>query len=133
MSVSVSVSEVIKSSIVIIHKSRYAYLQVKIVPPLGNHFLLSKDNDEATVITEEKNVPSVGYEHIEKWFTLVEIKVSVPFLPGFVAAVTSAFAAESLNALVLSTFSKDYLLIREEHSTKAFQLLKRMGFQMKKE
>ncbi len=133
MGVSVSVSEVIKSSRVIIHKGRYAYLQVGKVPPLGNHFLMSKDKDEVTIITEEKTVPAVGYERIEKWFTLIEIKVSVPFLPGFVGEVTSAFAAEGLNALVVSTFSKEYLLTREEHTLKAVQLLKKMGFQVKTE
>lgn len=49
------------------------------------------------------------------------------------AAVTSAFAAEGLNSLVVSTFSKDYLLTREEDAPKAAQLLKKMGFQVKKE
>jgi hypothetical protein len=49
-----------------------------------------------------------------KWFKLPEIKVSQPFVAkGFPEKVTGIVAGEGLNILIISTFSKDYALVRE--------------------
>ncbi len=83
--------EVIKSSNVVIHKGRYAYLKL---PPNAQlkpsrHFLVANDQDETTIVTEEKNIASLKYEKEVKWFTLIEIRVSLPFLAkGFIAATS---------------------------------------------
>ena len=123
-----NLDEVIKSSKVIVHKGRYAYLKAKEIE-INNHFLISKDEDEITVITEEKNVPEVNYEKEVKWFKLIEIKVSIPFLAkGFLAKVTKTIADQDLNVLVVSTFSKDYILVREETYEIAVKALKKVGF-----
>jgi len=50
-----TLNEVIKSSPVIVHKGRYAYLQGK-ETELKDHFLVCQDKDETTIVTEEKNV-----------------------------------------------------------------------------
>ena len=44
--------EIIKSSPVIVHKGRYAYLKAQ-ETTLNNHFLISQDEDEITVIRED--------------------------------------------------------------------------------
>ena len=123
-----TLDEVIKSSKVIVHRGRYAYLKAR-ETAVDNHFFVSKDKDEITIVTEEKNVSNVKYDEEVKWFKLIEIKVSLPFLAkGFLAKVTKTIADENLNVLVVSTFSKDYILVREETYEVAIEALKKAGF-----
>jgi len=121
-----SLNETIKLSKVIVHKGRYACLKGK-EKEIKNHFMLTKDQDETTIITEEKNIDK--FEKAEKWFKLIEIKLSNPFkATGFLATVTKAIADKDLNVLVVSTFSKDYLLVKEESFKIAVDALKDLGF-----
>jgi len=128
MSEDLKLEEVIKTSKVLVHKGRYAYLKGT-QEPVGNHFLVSKDKDEITIVTDEKNVNDVKFTESVKWFKLIEIKVSLPFVAkGFLAKVTKTITDKNLNVLVVSTFSKDYILVREETYEVAVEALKKVGF-----
>jgi hypothetical protein len=128
-----SLAEVIKSSPVIVHKERYAYLKSP-EKELKNHFLLSQDRDEITIITEEKNIKNTKYKKEVKWFKLFEFKVSIPFIAvGFLAKISKAMADKGINILIVSTFSKDYGLIREENFKSAIKALEEVGFSVKVE
>jgi len=122
-----TLDEIIKSSKVVVHRGRYVYLKAQ-ETALGNHFLVSQDEDEITVVTEEKNVAKTKYDKDIKWFKLIEIKVLMPFPKGFLAKVTKTIADENLNVVVVSTFSKDYVLVREETYEVAVEALKKVGF-----
>lgn len=125
----VGLAEVISSSQVLVRSGRYAYLKVPSVPDLENHFLVSRDLDEITVVTEESNFAKTSFEEHTKWFTLIEIQVSQPFVTkGFIASISGAIAERDLNVLVVSTFSKDYLLVREESKQSAVAALRDLGF-----
>ena len=50
-----TLDKIIKTSPVLVHKGRYAYLKGQ-EKELKNHFLISQDNDEITIVTEEKNL-----------------------------------------------------------------------------
>ncbi|MFA7245353.1 MAG: ACT domain-containing protein [Candidatus Magasanikbacteria bacterium] len=129
-----TLQEVIQSSEVVVHKGRYAYLKATQETSFDGHFLVSKDKDETTVVTEEANLFKVKYDKDEKWFKLFEIKVSLPFLAkGFLARVTKTVSDEGLNVLVVSTFSKDYILVREETYKQAMEALTKIGFPLKDE
>jgi hypothetical protein len=126
-----SLDEVIKSSPVIVHKGRYAYLKGK-EKELKDHFLVSQDKDEITIITEEKNIINTKYEKEVKWFKLFEFRVSVPFLaPGFLAKISKTIADKGMNILIVSTFSKDYALIREENFESVIEAFREVGFLVK--
>lgn len=126
-----TLNEVIKSSPVIVHQGRYAYLKGQ-EKELKNHFLISQDQDEITIITEEKNVLKTKHEQEVKWFKLFEFKVSAPFLaPGFLAKISQTIADKNLMILMISTFSKDYVLIREEDFETAVKAFKEAGFCVK--
>lgn len=126
----VSLDEVIRTSKVKVCKGRYAYLKVK-GANLQNYFMVSRDEDETTVVAEEQDIGSAEYSAIEKWFKLIEVRVSAPFVAlGFLAKITEAIAAKGLNVLVISTFSKDYFLVREESAEKAVQALREIGFKV---
>lgn len=128
-----TLNEIIKKSPVIVHKGRYAYLKGK-EKELKNHFLVSQDKDEITIVTEEKNIIHVVYEKEVKWFKLFEFMVSAPFLaPGFLAKISKTIADRGMNILIVSTFSKDYALIREEDFKSAVKAFKEVGFLVKLE
>ncbi len=124
-----SIDEVIKTSKVIIHSGRYAYLKMR-EKSLNNHFLVSQDKEEITVITEEKNLEGVKYLDIVRWFKMIEIQVSVPFLQGFLSRVIRPIADAGYNTLIVSTFSKDYILTREENIEKVAKILRGTGFEV---
>ena len=121
--------EVIRTSQVVVRPGRYAYLKAPTQTDLAAHFLIARDRDETTVVTEEKNLPQTSFEEAVKWFKLIEVRVSQPFLAtGFIACITRAIAARELNVLVASTFSKDYFLVREEALEEAIAALRDLGF-----
>lgn len=126
-----TLDEVIKSSPVIVHRGRYAYLKGQ-EKELKNHFLISQDQDEITIVTEESNILKTKHEKEVKWFKLFEFKVSLPFLaPGFLAKISKTIADKKMNILIVSTFSKDYALIREEDLEAAVESLGEAGFSIK--
>ncbi len=99
---------------------------------MKNHFLICRDKDETTLITEEKNVSNTKFENEVKWFKLFEFKVSCPFqAKGFLAKISKTIADKGLNILIVSTFSKDYALIKEENFKVAVKALKNIGFPVK--
>ena len=123
----------IELSKVIVHPGRYAYLKTD-KQILGDHFLISKDDDEVTIVTKESNIVSVDFSEETKWFKLFEIRPHMPFLTvGFIATITQAIADKGLNVLVVSTYSKDYILIKDEDTNEAIEALKRLGFQIKEQ
>lgn len=121
---------IIKSSSYILHEGRYIYAKVKSEPSLNEHFMVSKDNDEITVVTTEEKIEKLDLiERNKDDYALIELKVSIPFYSvGFLATVSSAIAEKGMNILMISTYSKDYILVRQEHSEKAIQTLTALGF-----
>ena len=61
--------------------------------------------------------------------SLLEIKFSAdsPDAAGFLAVVSSALAEEGISISVISTYSKDYILIRKVDTEKAVQALTKLG------
>ncbi|MFH1771154.1 MAG: ACT domain-containing protein [archaeon] len=94
--------------------------------------MTTRDNDEITVVALEEDVEKVNYSSITKWFKLFEIRPKTPFLAvGFIATITKELAATGLNVLVVSTYSKDYILLKEEDAEKGVNVLKEMGMDVR--
>lgn len=126
-----TLDEVIRTSPVILHPGRYAYLKCQELPTESSvqHFMVSRDNDEITIVTSEGNLSSIPHTASEGWFKLLEFRVSQPFVAkGFLATITKAIADENASILVVSTFSKDYILLRESTYQRAVEALRRIGF-----
>jgi hypothetical protein len=122
--------KVIESSSFIVHEGKYVYTKVRTAPPIDKHFLVSRDADEITVVTKEENLSDLDViERNKDDYSLIELRVSVPFYSvGFLASVSSAIASEGMNILIVSTYSKDYLMVRVAHTEKAIQVLIGLGF-----
>ncbi len=128
----ISLSHIIRNSALVVHSGRYAYLKVRNPPLIDEHFLISKDAEEITVVTRESNIRKIKAEKTVKWFKLLEVRTIAPFASkGLNAKVTSAIAAAGSIVLCISTFSKDYFLVPEENLTHAVNALKKVGFKTK--
>jgi len=129
MSDKLDLHKVIHSSLVKVVPGRFAVAKVQDAPSISSYFLIAKDSEETTVVVEEKQLDALNYQDINKWFKLVEVAVSLPFYAvGLLAAITTAIAQKGLSVLVVSTFSKDYLLIREQSIDVAIEALSDLGF-----
>lgn len=120
----------------ILHNSTFHHVQgvfiygkVENVPNLDNVFMISKDDDEITVVINQEYLNKLDLiEQNKDDYALIEIKVAVPFYAvGFLAAITSTIADKEMNVLVISTYSKDYILVRTEHMDMAKTELTKLG------
>lgn len=120
---------VIQHSTVSILAGRYAMVKVISVSEKTKYFMKSDDGEEITLVIEEQNLADNDYIDIQKWFKLIQIAVAIPFFAiGFLASITSAIAMININVLVISTFSNDYLLIREHDISHVLIALEKLGF-----
>ncbi len=91
----------------------YYYLKADRLPQ-GRHFMVSDDGDEITVVTAVPEGVAVVDRNRET-YALLRLNVAVPFYSvGFLAAVTNAIASRGVDLLIVSTFSKDYVLVRKQ-------------------
>ena len=122
----------INSSPFVLHPQRYTVLQVQESSNTPPQFLVTNEAQEVTVITTEKQRGLLQSDILQEqaWFQLIEFKMSTPFeTPGFLAAIASKLASRHLNILLVSTFSKDWLLLKEEDLNAGLSSLHELGFQ----
>ena len=127
-----TLQETIEQSPFVLHPLRYAVLQVAECPNPQPHFLVTHETEEISVITTEDKLEMLAPQILEQqlWFRLLEFKMSTPFeTPGFLAAIASKLASHQLNILLVSTFSKDWLLLREDDLKAGLSSLHELGFQ----
>lgn len=123
------VQGIIKNSTLKVIPGRFAIVKTSGFDNSIKVFLVSLDDTETTMIVEERQLSKINYIDVQKWFRLIRMEVSVPFFSvGFLATVTSAIAKKGINVLVESTFSYDYLLIRENDFQEAYKALQDLGF-----
>lgn len=125
--------QIIKASTFDIQEGRYIYVKAKSTPSIDDHFLVSKDADEVTIVTREENFSKIDAQEKNKdFYALIALNVSIPFYSvGFLAAVSNAIAEEGMNILIISTYSKDYILVKNDLLNKAKEVLLELGFSEK--
>ncbi len=108
----------------------FVYAKVKSVPKKHDFFMLSIDQDEITVVTQNFQ----GLSLIEKnrdVYALIALNVSIPFYSvGFLAAISKALAEKGTNILIISTYSKDYVMVKKEKLPGARKVLKSLGLKL---
>lgn len=121
---------IIHNSSFTIEPGIFVYIKARSVPA-GNHFLISQDRDEITVVTQQQNLSEVDMiERNKDDYALISLNVSIPFYSvGFLAAVSTKIAEAGMNILIVSTYSKDYIMVRYDLLEKAKNALMDMGFQ----
>lgn len=121
--------EIIKQSFFEVQAGVFVYAKVRTVPAPGKHFMVSQDEDEITVVTRG-DLSSVDLiERNKEDYALIALHVSVPFYSvGFLSTVSDAFAANDMNILIISTYSKDYILVRADLLDLSLEILMKLGF-----
>lgn len=122
--------KIIRQSSFEVQKGRFVYTKVRSAPNVKNHFMVTGDKDEITVVTREENIGDLDLiERSKDNYSLIVLNVSVPFYSvGFLAAVSGAIAKGGMNILIVSTYSKDYIMVKEERLKKAREVLLSLGF-----
>jgi len=126
------IKSIIKESSFTAEEGRFVYAKVFSVPDLNGHFMVSRDGDEITVVTKEENLS--GLDLIERnpdYYRLIALNVSKPFYSvGFLATVSQALASQGMNILIVSTYSKDYVLVKEDRLEEAKLTLLKLGLKL---
>lgn len=120
---------VIQNSPVIVHSQHLVVAQCRPTSmECPDAFAVIRDRGELTIIAERSLLPG-DVLAIEDGFRLFEFIVAEPFgAPGFISAIAAALAARGINIFPMSTFSRDYVLIRDEDCPAAITALVERGF-----
>jgi hypothetical protein len=121
---------VINSSWFTIDKGTYVYALVNEVTLAEKHLMIVRDIDEITVLTETSNLCNINYteRNKENW-KLVNIRCGNPFYcVGFIAHITGILAEAGIDIVLVSTFSKDLVLVMEKDLQHAVRILIDAGF-----
>ncbi|MGD0113039.1 MAG: ACT domain-containing protein [Armatimonadota bacterium] len=122
-------SDAIRNSPVRLMPGRYAVLRCADVPDGTGWFMIARDPDEVTVIVEESAILESRALETDGGYRILEIKVATGFESvGFLATVTRALAEAGVSILVVSTYSKDYVLVKEESVAAGLKALSGIGF-----
>ena len=107
----------------------YIYAKAASLPKTDGHFLVAQDADEITVVTRSERVAELDLiEKNRDDYALIALNVAVPFYSvGFLAAISNALAAAGLDILIVSTYSRDYLLVRVDTVEIAAAVLTELG------
>lgn len=127
------IQDIIKQSTFTTLDGKFIYVKVNSISDINKHFMVSRDNDEITVVTRVENLKDLDLiERNKDDYTLIALNVSVPFYSvGFLATVSEAIAKEGMNVLIVSTYSKDYIMVKEELKDKAKDTLLSLGLNEK--
>jgi hypothetical protein len=124
-----SLAEVIARSPVALLPGRYAVAKCAAPPAGAAFFMVTRDADETTVVAEEAQLPALGACEADGGYRLLEIRVATPFEGvGFLAAVSGALARAGINILIVSTYSKDYVLLKDASAARGVEALAAAGF-----
>ncbi len=124
------IQEIIKQSSFSVVEGAFVYAKVNSCVHQEQHFMVSRDKDEITVVTRIENLPSLDLiERNKDDYALIALNVSVPFYSvGFLATVSGAVADVGMNILIVSTYSKDYILVKIANLDRTCEVLTALGF-----
>lgn len=121
-----------KKSSFTISSDFYFYCQVNEFPSnLEDHFMISNDGEEITVVTKKIEGLNIKEKNDEKWF-LVSLNLDTPFMKGTLFNVSKEIFKSDSNILIISTYSKDLLFIKIQDKEKVIVALKELGFKYEK-
>ena len=106
----------------------YRWARVSAIRHPEKHLMISRDEKETTVVTQHLEDLDVLELNPDRW-TLISIDCSQPFYcVGFIARISSMISAAGLDLLVLSTFTRDWVFVKEAEASCAAEVLRAAGF-----
>ena len=105
------------------------FVIIKSKKPYPNAFTNIIDKNEITVIIEQSKYNDEDIIEIEKDWKILTFDMVLPFgLVGFLARVSKVLAYEKIPIFVISAYSTDHILVREEDLVRAKEKLKNLGY-----
>jgi len=115
-----------KNGKVYIWKEAFAIIKSK--KPYLNAFANIIDKNETTVIIEQSKYDDKDIIGIEKDWKILTFDMVLPFgLVGFLAKVSKVLADEKIPIFVISAYSTDHILVKENDLARAEEKLKELG------
>ncbi|HKR62688.1 MAG TPA: ACT domain-containing protein [Thermoanaerobaculia bacterium] len=106
----------------------YRWASVRAIGDPAKHLMISRDEKETTVVTDDLSDLDVIEVNPDRW-TLVSIDCSQPFYcVGFIARISGTLSAAGIDLLVLSTFTRDWVFVKEGDAPRAADVLRAAGF-----
>ena len=108
----------------------FRYASVRGAGDVSKHLMITRDEKELTVVTAEENLRELDVIEVNKdrWL-LLTIDCANPFYcVGFLAKISTALSGAGIDILVVSTFSRDWVMVKEEDGDRAAELLREAGF-----
>lgn len=113
-----------------VKKKRYAICKVGQAPQTSDKiFATIIDDDEITVVAEENHGLKTLEE--EKFFKIISVKTKLPFnLVGFTAHISKLLAEHNISILMISAYSTDHIIVKEEDLNKTLEALRTDGIKV---
>jgi len=108
----------------------FRYVSARGVRNPERHLMIARDVREMTVVTTEDQLGDVDVIEMnaDRWL-LLAIDCANPFYcVGFIAKISAALSGAGLDILVISTFSCDWVFVKEDDGDRAAGVLRGLGF-----
>jgi hypothetical protein len=108
----------------------YRYASVRSVAHPEKHLMVTRDETEITVVTQEEHLAGLDVLDLnaDRWL-LLAIDCANPFYcVGFIAKISAVLSGAGFDILVVSTFSRDWVFVKEGDGPRAAELLRESGF-----
>lgn len=108
----------------------YRFVSARSVGHPEKHLMITRDTYEMTVVTKEEDLVDVDVldMNADRWL-LLAIDCANPFYcVGFLAKISAALSGAGMDILVVSTFSCDWVFVKEDDGPRAAAQLRAEGF-----
>jgi hypothetical protein len=92
--------------------------------------MITRDTYETTVVTKEEHLGDLEVLDLnaDRWLLLAIDCASPFYCVGFIARISAVLSGAGMDILVVSTFSCDWVFVKEEDGPRAATLLRAEGF-----
>ncbi|MXR50802.1 ACT domain-containing protein [Halovenus sp. WSH3] len=118
--------QVLQDGAVRVSEATYAVCRTDHSHPAA--FATIRDETETTLIIEESEVGSLDAETVETGWKRLTFEMELPFeLVGFLATVATELAEADVSVFVVSSYSTDHVLVKQENLDDALSRLEELG------
>lgn len=108
----------------------YFFVDAVTINTPERHLLICRDDKETTVVTTASGLDDlvIRSQNQDKW-RLIIIECAHPFYcVGFLQSISTAMTGAGLDILLVSTFSRDLVFVKQGQELRAAQVLQQAGF-----
>ncbi len=100
---------------------------------LSKAFAIIQDKNEITLVVEESKLDNENVIAAQRGWKIITFDGVLPFgLVGFISKISSALAEGGISVFVISSYSTDHILVKEQYLDKATEKLEKLGCQIEK-